>query len=180
MKEKTLFMSIVMIAVMIVLAVCLGYFYNESNKEEKVCPNVDTSSITKTLKDNQKELIKQQEDIKNQIYLKKTNCNPTYILEGCKSTIENIATDLSKARDYELDVYDCTEFSQTLSGVYNDLGYKAKTKSVQVDCNSGLFENIACSKYNGWHSIVELDNVYVESTTGDIITPDKYKFYGLR
>lgn len=58
--------------------------------------------------------------------------------------------------------------------------WDAEDVFTQVDCDSGLFEEVSCNKYDGGHRIVLIKRVYVEATSGNIIEPKYYEYYGIR
>jgi len=107
-------------------------------------------------------------------------CGTSYITtNGCEGEFEKIAKNMAQEKDYELNRYDCTEFADNLAGRYNQLGWRAQTKRVQVDCESPQFSSDTCREYDGWHLIVKVNTIYLEAVTGDVIHPDEYKVYGI-
>ena len=103
-----------------------------------------------------------------------------------KNKFQLIVQSLANERDYELDVWDCTEFANSLVERLKDYGYKsAKTVFVNVDCKrTDLFpDTYACEKYDGGHLIVNIggrNGIYIEATTGIIIVPEYYTAYGIK
>ena len=95
------------------------------------------------------------------------------------SMFKKIITDIAQAHEYELNVYDCTEFSTDLNKKLKNYGWDSNTEIVVVDCDSGMFEKEICKEYGGRHMIVKIEDVYVEATSGNIISPDDYKIYGI-
>ncbi len=80
---------------------------------------------------------------------------------------------------YVVDVYDCSEFSRDLAAALRSSGWKARPYTVTVDCGSGLF-GPECQQQKNNHMIVHVRDVYIEATTGEVISPKDYKAYGLR
>lgn len=85
----------------------------------------------------------------------------------------------SNARPYEVNVYDCTEFSKNLAHDLNELNWSAEDVYVKVNCSSGLFEMSSCLNSSGGHRIVKVDDVWIEATSGHVIPPWEYKDYGI-
>jgi len=97
-----------------------------------------------------------------------------------RSVLKKIITNMKQEHDYELNVYDCTEFSRELSGRLNDKGFDARSEMVRVNCSSPEWSHWQdCEENGGKHQIVVVDNVYIESTSGKIIDPQKYDDYGI-
>jgi hypothetical protein len=103
---------------------------------------------------------------------------------------KTILTNNANMRDYVLDEYDCTEFSEELDRRLDFQGFNSKTKLVHVDCDKwtddwDLLESEAGFSYdmckkNNLHQIVELNHLYVEATTGEVIMPEDLGKYGLK
>jgi hypothetical protein len=93
-------------------------------------------------------------------------------------------------RQYKLNIYDCTEFSEELARRLSFQGFKAKTKIVSVDCDLWTDDWDSLEKSSGYgykdckdnnlHQIVEINRLYVEATTGEIILPEDYPEYNLK
>ena len=96
-----------------------------------------------------------------------------------EDAFERVLNQNANARPYEMGVYDCTEFAKNVAHDLNELGWEAEDIHVDVNCSSGLFENISCQKYGGGHRIVRVDKIYVEAVSGHIIAPWDYKAYGI-
>ena len=92
---------------------------------------------------------------------------------------KTLMVEQAEEHEYILDRYDCTEFSKDLARTLKQKGWRAKSIFVRVDCDSGLFEDFSCNKYDGGHEIVEVSKIYIEATSGNIILPDDYKIYGI-
>lgn len=93
--------------------------------------------------------------------------------------LERVMYQAANVREYEADVYDCTEFSRDLSSRLQKMGWDANTEAVRVDCSTeGWGET--CEDSQGRHMIVRLDELYLEATSGQIIRPDQYDAYGIR
>ena len=93
---------------------------------------------------------------------------------------QKMADDVAGDYDYEIDVWDCTEFAEELVRRLKTKGWRATEKYTQVNCNSDMFEKESCEIYNGGHRIVRVNDIYIEATTGNIIQPEDYEVYGLR
>lgn len=147
------------------------------------CPDVDTTDITYFLNERMEQADEHYKNVVNQIKLKDTSCNPTYYVEGCDGTFENIAKTLNDAREYVIHEFDCTEKSKLLASTYSDLGWDARTKLVNMDCEKLTYNDKYtykdCQDNNGLHEIVEIKKVYVESTTGKVIEPNDERYKGL-
>jgi len=75
--------------------------------------------------------------------------------------------------------YDCTEFSKELERRLEEIGWRANWIQTKVDCESGILDFDSCNKYGGRHDIVVVYEVYVEATSGKVISPQDYESYGL-
>jgi len=111
-------------------------------------------------------------------------CDAQLVLPEDRDLFFQTITYNANARPYELDVYDCTEFSDNLADDLKELGWKAKTKVVNVDCDNWDFSESYterdCRSSNGGHQIVQVDKIYIEATSGNIIPTWDYERYGLR
>lgn len=107
-------------------------------------------------------------------------CNSQLFLPEDRDLFFQTITHNGNARPYELDKYDCDEFSENLVHDLKQLGWKAKKKEVVVDCDSGMFESVSCNAYSGRHAIVQVDRIYIEATSGTVIPTWDYEGYGLR
>lgn len=91
---------------------------------------------------------------------------------------------------YILDYYDCSEFSTELKDRLKNVGFRADTKVVGINCEKWsddwdyLKETTGYGydtcKENNLHQIVKIRDVYVESTTGEVIMPYEYEKYGIK
>lgn len=91
---------------------------------------------------------------------------------------------------YILDYYDCSEFSEELKNRLENVGFKADTKVVGIDCDEWSSDwdymkettgyGYEDCKENNLHQIVKIRDVYIESTSGEVIMPYKYSKYGLK
>ena len=105
------------------------------------------------------------------------------------SEFDLILKDNANEVPYILNYYDCTEFSNELKNRLNNVGFKTKTKVVGIDCDlwtnnwDYLKETYGYGyddcKDNNLHQIVEINKIYVEATSGEIIMPYEYEKYGL-
>lgn len=93
--------------------------------------------------------------------------------------LQRIIKNVSKAHEYEADVYDCTEFSEALTERLRDRGWKASVEFVRVDCDTDYWSGTTCEEYDGAHNIVRLDELYIEAVSGRIIMPHEYDVYGI-
>lgn len=94
--------------------------------------------------------------------------------------LKQFMSSVSDQYDYEINKYDCTQFANELARRLQNKGFDAETKFITVDCSSSLWNQEQCEDYNGGHRIVEIDDLYLEPTTGDIIDPQNYEDYNLR
>lgn len=97
----------------------------------------------------------------NPVYLAPPNLiNITYIIE--------ISKNVSSSHMYEFQKFDCTEFSEELSGKLREKGYDAY-------CVYGIYRP-GNYPYHTWTE-VNLNGTYleIESTGGFIITPEDYE-----
>ena len=104
------------------------------------------------------------------ITISETKC-PDCILysQQCENDKPNsvvIAENLVKEMNYTGD-YNCDEFSWELVRRYNNAGYDAHY------CE-GYVNYRYCQAENCKHAIVRLDKVFIEATTGKIITPQEF------
>ena len=84
--------------------------------------------------------------------------------------IESIAQDVANSHEYELHIYDCTDFSRELIKRLKIEGYKAQ-------CTSG---NYWLSNYTNhtWVSVwIDNERFEIESTNGNFISKEDYKNY---
>lgn len=102
-----------------------------------------------------------------------------YTVSGCYNTFENVLYGMAHQREYELDVYDCTQYANNAAKRLRELGFDAYAFDKTVDCDSELFDNTTCNKYGGNHRIVVVNKVYVEAVTGTIIMPEQYEDYNI-
>jgi len=97
-----------------------------------------------------------------------------------KGWFKNMIESQEQTHHYKLSEYDCTEFSKELARRLDNKGFDAETKFTTVDCDSGLFETSSCEKTDGGHLVVELENLYIEAVSGEVIDPQNYESYGLK
>ena len=107
-----------------------------------------------------------------------------------ETTFSSILKNNANLRDYILDEYDCTEFSEGLSETLNHIGFRTRTKVVKINCDlwtddwdaleaqSG-YSYKECKK-NNLHQIVNNGVTYTEATNGEIILPEDYPAYGIK
>jgi len=117
---------------------------------------------------------KQQNEILNELY----NVN-SYSDNIFLKTVQ----DVSNEREYEIDVYDCTEFAKELSRRLSNLGFDSEDMHTNIDCSAWEFSDDYtyedCLEIDGGHRIVKLEEVYIEATSGTIIIPEDYERYGV-
>lgn len=94
------------------------------------------------------------------------------------SKFDKILLDVAFSEEYVADVYDCTNFSIQLASKLQNNGWNAEMIHVDLDCESEQFETEMCEYFDGKHEIVHVKDVYIESTTGQIIKPELYDDYG--
>ena len=82
------------------------------------------------------------------------------------SSFDKIVKDVSKEHDYDPENYNCQNFSRSLKDRLSGEGYDAKV------CYGNLKD---CDKFFCGHAWVKVEEVYIEATTGKIISPVDYK-----
>ena len=106
---------------------------------------------------------------------------PIIIKEDCEvSLFKQMANNLDNEKEYKANKYDCTEYSKELSRRYEDEGWDSEVIRTVVDCDNGLLDKDLCNQFEGRHDMVKIDTIYVEATSGRIVSPKDYKGYGLR
>ena len=101
--------------------------------------------------------------------------------------IKNVAKFVANLRPYEVDVWDCSEYSKTLRDLLKNLGYDAKRiGGLSITGETCLYDkdcdeyqeciNEICWGPHAW-TRVKLNNteINIESTNGKIISFEKYK-----
>jgi len=120
------------------------------------------------------------------------DCNSeSYCYAYDDSDFDLLFRDNAEEHPYILNYYDCTEFAKEGARRAKNVGFRAKTKYVNTDCDlwtddweameeySGVSYDM-CKENDGAHLIVEINKIYVEATTGEIIMPYEYEKYGLK
>ena len=69
----------------------------------------------------------------------------------------------------------CVWHTNELVNLLHKAGYEAYEKNVQVKCS---LDDSQCLSYEGHHMITRVV-IYIESTTGELIQPADYGYYGL-
>ena len=87
--------------------------------------------------------------------------------------IEKIAFDVAMEREYELHVYDCTEFSEELGKRLRAIGYNAY-------CVFGRWEVPEYKKHTWVEINIDGELLEVESTGGYIISEEEFKEYTIK
>jgi len=141
---------------------------------------------------NNKEISFNFKSISEQINdFKCPDCNSNcYCYKPETSEFDKLLKENAEDHPYILDEYDCTEFANEGARRLQNLGFIAKEKFVNIDCElwTDDWEYIEyetgyglddCKGNNGGHKIIQLDRVYVESTTGEVIMPYDYARYRL-
>jgi hypothetical protein len=110
----------------------------------------------------------------------KTFCPDVFCETPTLSVFEKVIRNNAEEHSYELDDYDCTEFSKELDRRLRENGWRSNWIQRVVDCErSDLFDFDSCDKYNGRHDLVVVYDVYIEAVTGKIISPQNYESYGI-
>ena len=146
------------------------------SEEDTVVENIiecdlDTSAL-------ELQLNRTEQNLKKDIINFQSTCNPSYYLELPTDPLDNILQSTSNLKKYELDDYDCTEFTANMVNQLKEAGFKARNKYVTVNCNLEYWNSSICGNWKNNHEITQL-TIYVESTNGKIILPDTYYLYGL-
>jgi len=79
---------------------------------------------------------------------------------------------------YDSHFFNCVDYSRGCVDIWTEMGYQAYTKSVRVDCSSGLF---GCEKGDNNRHMIAMIEVPVECTSSYpfIIPPSEFYAYGL-
>jgi len=149
----------------------LGVAYQRNQTEE----TIDYAYLRYLAEWQRNNSLKYSEGIKDYIYQWRSVCNPQ-VECNCEepSFFMNLVKANANAREYKLDVYDCTEFAENGARALRVYGWKAKDIYVQVNCSAEIFDNISCETYEGGHRIIMLEKAFIEPTTGEVITPSLY------
>jgi len=123
-------------------------------------------------------ITKEQDYLTDILYFKNTN-DYLYRVNNV-SVFTRAVKHIANANEYQVDVYDCTEFSRDLTDKLNGYGWDAEQTQVVVDCDFEWFDTETCEQFDGRHDIVKVKEVYIEATSGHIIMPQYYKEYGIR
>jgi hypothetical protein len=191
-KEKRNTLLLVFIIFMVVIVMCLDSFLLNTKISELKTEN---SLLKKESFDDYLYLLKENQNINDQTILNEIHnkvcpncvCN-TQLCEIDK--FSQILLDNANNYPYILDVYDCEEFSENLNNDLNLKGFDSKLKGIRVDCDlwtddwDSLEENSGISYdnclINNRHQIVEINHLYIETTTGEIIMPHEYSAYNIK
>ena len=92
-----------------------------------------------------------------------------------KDIIIDTIKDVPNMREYEINVWDCTEMSNEIVRRFKEIGFKSEVVMGLVNCDSKLFECQGKSRHD-WVKV----EVYIESTRGHIIHPDNYDVYNIK
>jgi hypothetical protein len=129
---------------------------------------IDKSYYEKNLNDTKSELQSKSQCVIKEV--KKINIHE----------LDIIAEQVANAKEYILDVYDCTEFSRDLAKAFNDAGYNARQVLVTVDCDSPTWNTSEyCFNWKNNHAITEV-TIYYEATRGWHIPAYQYKDYRIK
>lgn len=79
---------------------------------------------------------------------------------------------------YDAKLFNCVDYSKGCVDIWTEMGYQAYTKSVRVDCSSGMF---GCEKGDNNRHMIAMIEVPVECTSSYpfIIPPSEFYAYGL-
>lgn len=106
-------------------------------------------------------------------------CDPKPCPVCEQSIIKRMAKNVEKEYQYEANEFDCTQFSNELARRLRKKGFDAYVKKIQVDCDAPRWQGTNCEEFNGWHEVVVVEDLYIESTTGNVIDPQNYDAYNL-
>jgi len=171
--KNTLIMGLIIIIFGLVISNIIQL--NEENTiiENKTLKcNLNTSAL-------ELQLNRTEQNLKKNIINFQSTCNPSYTIELPTDPLDNILQSVSNLRNYELDKYDCTEFTTNMVNQLKEAGFKARNKYVTVNCNLEYWNSSTCGNWKNNHEITQL-TIYVESTNGKIILPNNYYLYGLK
>lgn len=91
-----------------------------------------------------------------------------------------VSKQIADSHGYDMYEYNCQWFTQRAVQKHRAMGYDAYEVMVKTDCGSGIFDEKSCNYYNGRHMIERIDNLYIETVTGEIIPPSRYISYGIQ
>jgi len=84
----------------------------------------------------------------------------------------------AESHEYNLETYNCVNYATDFLDVVRKHGYfDSETVVVNVNCDSGLFDDAICRKSNA-HMIVKVCD-YIETVSGEPIPTANYDDYGL-
>jgi len=184
--DHIMYISIIVILILVGTSIYMDNYNNNEkikylqsikNNQEYILNNQRTLSDNQyDITDNQEMIFESCEEDKT-IYCPQSKTEYIYYCPDDKFTslIQNVAYET----EYQPNIYDCTEFSQELVNRLKSRGWKAKTKLVTVECDSDYWDK-DCEQFRYNHMIVQVDKLYIEATTGEIIPPEDYIYYGLR
>lgn len=165
----------IMFIISIMISFGIGLSFNET--PAKIVINTTETSCDYTEVLNSLDNI---QEMSNYIATKDLNCGTYYIQDTFHNPFEETMRYTANMRDYKANLFDCTEFSDTLAYNLEQQGFKAKRVPVTVDCDDPLWEGSNCKDFEGRHDIVRIDTTYWEATIGQIIMPENYDAYGIR
>lgn len=119
-------------------------------------------------------------DIKQNTYDWRSVCNPQITCPESKNTFNRVLDTVSNLRDYRVNIFDCTEFSDVTADILRSAGWNARRIQVKTNCEAEIWNDTNCKDFSGRHDIVKVTDVYIEATSGEIIHPDDYEAYGIR
>ena len=82
--------------------------------------------------------------------------------------IREIAEEVADSHEYELHVYDCTEFSK-------ELVRRLREEDIKARCSAGLLLDAEYTKHTWVSVFIGEKRLEVEATSGYIIHPEEYK-----
>lgn len=155
-REFLVALGVISVAVLISFAVgfCVG---------TNIYPNIKVveNNITHTIT-IQKEL-QPLVTINNYTFHNYTN---KYFYAETKNELINVIRENAEERDYELGVWDCNNYTDNDYSDLSKLGYQVDKFSTHI------------RDKNTYHALIGV-YIFIEATTGQIISPSKYGYYGI-
>ena len=129
MKFETGFVSICL-ALSLILAFSMGKVFSEPTEVmvNTTTYECDNSDIIQALEI-------QTGTINKFTYDWRSSCGDVYLEDTFNDPLFETLKYVANAQEYKLDEYDCTEKAELLTYLLEELGYKAKSQFVNVDCD---------------------------------------------
>jgi len=118
-----------------------------------------------------------------------SSARPQLTITYTPQAVLDIALLVAQTTPYDVWKYNCWDYATDLKLELAKNGYDSRIIFGIVNCSSGLFDEQQCKQYGGVHAWVsvgtspyESNNVWIEATTGNIITdraPYKMGYYGV-